>query len=126
MAKPIFTIASALFLAGSLISTNLYAQGEDHTPAGTATLQQQDFSNEDIEQFAKASKQVSEISNTYSNKIQAAPSPEEAHTLGEEAHKKMVQAVKASGLDVATYNNIAQAATQDPSLRRKIIEAQSH
>lgn len=124
----IFTIISALLLAGSLISTSLYAQERGQPPADMMPHQQQhqSFSNEQIQQFAEASKQVDTIIRAYSTRTGEAPSQEEAQALQEEANKKVVQAVKTAGLDIATYNNIARAASRDLTLRRKILEAQPH
>lgn len=123
----IFTIISALLLAGSLISTSLYAQERGQPPADMMPHQQhQSFSDEQIQQFAEANKQVDTIIRAYSTRTGEAPSQEEAQALQEEANKKVVQAVKTAGLDIATYNNIARAASQDLTLRRKILEAQPH
>jgi hypothetical protein len=65
---------------------------------------------------------VQEVSNVYAPQIENASSVEAAQRLQQEANELMIQAVQAQGLDVATYNEIAQAMQRDGDLRRQIME----
>lgn len=123
-----FTVPFVLASTLGLMSLPLHAQEEAPHPGGMPPPQQQqnNFSNENIEQFAEASKEVEELGNTYSTKIEQASSQDEASNLQQEANEKMVQAVQEAGLTIVTYNAIARAASQDPSLQRKIQNAQTN
>lgn len=121
----VLTITSALLLTGELISASPYAKEREQSPTDRTSQQQQNFSNEDIQQFAKAAEQVGEINSIYLTKMQEVFSRKEMLTLQTEANSKMMAVIQANGLDVATYNNIARISSQDTSLRRKIQKAQS-
>lgn len=72
-----------------------------------------------MQSYAVAALQVQEIRQSYAAKLQGA-SPQEQQSLQQEAMGKMSEAVQNKGLDVATYNQITQAAQQDPSLANQI------
>lgn len=119
----VLAITSALLLTGGLISTSPYAKERDQSPTNRAPQQQQNFSNEDIQQFAKAAEQVGEINNAYLTKIQKAPN--KILALQTEANKKMRAAILTTGLDIIAYNDIARTSSQDTYLARKVQKAQS-
>jgi hypothetical protein len=134
-----FTTMSILLFTLGFTDAALYAQegyqGQGDMPPGhpptgtppghppTATPpQQQTFSNEEIQKFVQANQHLDEIRDTYSAKMQETESQEEIHAIQQEANEKMVHKVQEVGLDVQTFNAIANASSQDPNLRRKILE----
>ena len=80
------------------------------------------FEENTLKSFAAAMVKVEEVSNVYAPQIENASSVEAAQRLQQEANGLMVQAVQDQGLDVATYNEIAQAMQRDGDLRRQIME----
>ena len=68
-------------------------------------------------------KDMSGIQQKYSKELQAKKDkPEEAMKVQKEAQEKMVEAVKDSGLELSTYNQIAQLAQYDADFRTRIQE----
>ena len=82
-----------------------------------------EFSNKDLEAFADAQQEMGEIQQKYSDKLMSKKDqPEEAMKVQRDAQKEMVQAVKDSGLELKTYNQIAQLAQYDADFRARIQE----
>ena len=106
------------------------ATSQQHPPMQQqAPMQQPDlpkaseFSNKDLEAFADAQQEMGEIQQKYSDKLMSKKDqPEEAMKVQRDAQKEMVQAVKDSGLELKTYNQIAQLAQYDAEFRARIQE----
>lgn len=79
------------------------------------------FNSKEIAEFKKAYHGVLAISKKYSPKIQQVHNAQKAQALEREAQKKMVLAVKDSGLSVQKYNAIMGKLQQDPALRKKVM-----
>lgn len=100
------------------------------TLSGVAVAQQQpaqpqpaeDVSDTELEQFADARASIIKIQQTYSARLETATDPEQASELQQEANVKMVGAVEDAGLDVESFNSIAMAVQNDPSLQEKLGE----
>lgn len=76
-------------------------------PAPEAPATQQDYSDAQVDSFAKAVVKVQEIQGDA--------------TIEQEAKQTaMVAAVEEAGLDPQTYNSMSQAAQQDPQLLERI------
>ncbi|MFW6346372.1 MAG: DUF4168 domain-containing protein [Halomonas sp.] len=119
----ITAIFSAALLSAGLMATSVHAQ-ED--PAATedpqASAPAEDFSDEELQQFADASEDIAEISQDYTERLQSAEGEEEQQEVRTEANEKMVEEVEDSGLDVDTFNAIGQAVQQDPELMERVQE----
>lgn len=92
-------------------------QYEAHPPAGEAA---QDFTESELESFAAAQEEVSQITQEFQRDTQGVQDPTKMMELRKEANQELTQAVRNSGLDPATYNAIASAVQQDPALAAKI------
>ncbi|MFP1683464.1 DUF4168 domain-containing protein [Alloalcanivorax sp. C16-1] len=136
MKKPILSL-SALFLALGLSGTALaQSQHEQSRPTGApgqapaaetprpaqpALGESSDISDDEVARFADAQQRVEEIKGAYRVKVQEnTEQPQQAMEVQREAQRKMVQAVKDSGLEVRKYNQIAQLAQYDADLRERI------
>lgn len=74
-----------------------------------------------LQQFVEAEQKVSEIRTDYQARLnQVADQPEKAQVVQQEAQQKMVQAVEDTGLAVPEYNQIAQLASADESVRKRL------
>jgi TolA-binding protein len=74
-----------------------------------------------LQQFIQAEEKVSEIRTDYQQRLnQVVDQPERAQAVQLEAQEKMIEAVEDAGLAVPEFNQIAQLASSDPSLRQRI------
>ena len=80
------------------------------------------FEESTLKSFAAAMVKVEEVRNVYAPQIENASSVEAAQRLQQEANGLMVQAVQDQGLEVAIYNEIAQAMQRNGDLRKQIME----
>ncbi|SDL26967.1 protein of unknown function [Modicisalibacter muralis] len=113
---------SAALLTAGLISAPAMAQQEGATQqqAQAATATAQDFSDEQLQQFADASQEIAVISQDYTERLQGAQDQAAQQEIRMEANEKMVAVVEESGLDVETFNAIGQAIQQDPELMKRV------
>jgi hypothetical protein len=81
------------------------------------------ISDQKIEAFVVAYRQVDKVRQEYTAKLDATPDPTAKQQLQTEASKQMVQAVQASpGMSVDEYSAILTAAQSDPTLAKKVQE----
>lgn len=123
---------SAALLSAGLISAPAMAQEAQQDSATTqqgATTQQQsqaatataqDFTDEQLQQFADASQEIAVISQQYTERLQSEQDQAAQQEIRVEANEKMVAVVEESGLDVETFNAIGQAIQQDPELMQRV------
>jgi hypothetical protein len=83
-----------------------------------------DFTNDQLESFAKAAIEINEINVAYQEEAAGLQqtNPEKAQKLGEEANAQMHEAIDKQGLDVQQYQQIAMAAQADEQFRQKLIK----
>ncbi|MCL7939865.1 DUF4168 domain-containing protein [Halomonas sp. ATCH28] len=118
---------TALFSA-ALLSLGLAAtaQAQQDSAANAeqpqATAPAQDFSDQQLQQFADASQEIAVISQEYTEELQAAEDEQAQQEVRMEANDKMVEVVEDSGLDVDTFNAIGQAIQQDPEMMQRVQE----
>ncbi|WNM58774.1 DUF4168 domain-containing protein [Candidatus Nitrospira allomarina] len=74
-----------------------------------------------LEPFAEAYKEISEIHTTYKERIIQAGDPTKSEALQEEANRKMSQAVTDHGLTIKDYNTIFQSIQNDPALKEEFM-----
>jgi hypothetical protein len=102
----------ALVFGGHAIAQDY--QMEQHEPPQT------DVSEQELQQFAEAQTQISEIQQDFAGRLQDVEDPEKAHELQIKANEEMTDAVEAAGLDVDSFNNIAMAIQNDPELQQRL------
>ncbi|WFM70528.1 DUF4168 domain-containing protein [Halomonas sp. CKK8] len=118
---------TALFSA-ALLSLGLAAtaQAQQDSAANAeqpqATAPAQDFSDQQLQQFADASQEIAVISQEYTQQLQSAEDEQAQQDVRQEANDEMVKAVQNSGLEVDTFNAIGQAIQQDPELMQRVQE----
>lgn len=74
-----------------------------------------------LEPFAGAYKEVSQIHTAYKERIIQSDDPTQADTLQQEANQKMNQAVTKYGLTIEDYNTIFKAILNDPTLKEEFM-----
>lgn len=123
--------AAALFLAGPALAQQGSPpgqgqqgsppgqQGQQGTPPGQGGTSAADFTDSQLESFAAAQDEVQKVGQEYQQKVRNAD-PQEMAAIRQEMNEEMAEAVRGSGLDIGTYNEIASASQSDPALAEKI------
>ncbi|WNK20915.1 DUF4168 domain-containing protein [Halomonas piscis] len=123
---PRFTaLFSAALLATGLMAGTVQAQQSADTAqsqAPSAEAQAQNFSDQELQQFADASQEIAVVSQEYTERLQSAEDEESQQEVRAEANEKMIEIVENSGLDVDTFNAIGQAIQQDPEMMQRVQE----
>lgn len=94
--------------------------GQPSAPQAAPAAPAADFRDDDLEKFAEVQKPLQEIRTDYSERLQSTQQPEQAAKLQQEATDKMMEVIEDSGLEVATYNQIAVALQSNPELQAKV------
>lgn len=89
---------------------------------GFSQFAPEEMVRENLEPFAGAYKEVSELSNTYTQRI-IQSEPDQADVLQEEANQKITQAVTNHGLSVEDYNFIFHTIQSEPELQEEFMIA---
>lgn len=93
-----------------------------HAQEGSSQSVPQEMVRKNLEPFAGAYKEVSEISSTYAQRINQSE-PDQADALQEEANQKLTQAVANHGLSVEDYNLIFHTIQSEPGLQEEFMIA---
>ena len=78
------------------------------------------YTEEMLQSFAEARAQVQRIREEYIPRIEDAQTRQQAQQLQQTANARMVQAINAAGLDVPTYNEIAESMRANSELRARV------
>ncbi|HAV43905.1 MAG TPA: hypothetical protein DCX44_01135, partial [Halomonas sp.] len=116
---------SAALLATGLMAGTAHAQqadGQAQDPMATQQAPTQDFSDQQLQQFADASQEIAVISQEYTQRLQEAEDEATQQEVRAEANDRMIEVVEDSGLDVDTFNAIGQSIQQDPEMMQRVQE----
>ncbi len=113
--KTLTLIATAATFA---FATSLTAQEMQQQPP--APPQTVEVSDHQLEQFADAQIQITEIQQDFAGRLQEVDDPEQAHELQVQANEEMTEAVEEIGLSVQDFNEIAMAIQNDPELQQRL------
>jgi preprotein translocase subunit SecG len=116
---------SAALLATGLMTATAHAQEEQgaaQDPMATQQAPAQDFSDDQLQQFADASQEIAVISQEYTQRLQEAEDESAQQEVRTEANDRMIEVVEDSGLDVDTFNAIGQSIQQDPEMMQRVQE----
>jgi hypothetical protein len=87
------------------------ATAGDNVPAGT------------INKAGAALRRVTEIKQTYSQRLGGAKTQDEQQTLQKQATEEAIKAISDQGLTVDQYNQVIRQAQANPSLRERLLAA---
>lgn len=82
---------------------------------------QKELIGPNLEPFAGAYKEISQIHTTYKERIMKADDHTKSEALQEEANEKMSQVVTDHGLTISDYNAIFQSIQNDPALKEEFM-----
>jgi hypothetical protein len=102
----------------------LRAAGLALAVSGSAWAQaQSEFSDQQLESFVVAAIAIDGVIREWNPRIQAAENEEQAAQLREEANAELLETIsKAEGITIDEYQEIGQAAQNDPELAARINE----
>lgn len=103
--------------AAAALGLGSAAQAQEGGSAGTFADQ---VDEQQLEAFVVARAEVQEIQQEYTSRLQSAEDDQRAAELQSEAQEKMVTAVEDEGLSVQEFNQIAEAAQNDPEVQEKL------
>ncbi len=75
---------------------------------------------EQLQRYATAVRQVSNVAAEYQPRLEAAQGDQAKQAVRVEADQQMVDRVEAGGMSVAEYNGISHAVRKNPELRKKV------
>ncbi|MFO7839261.1 MAG: DUF4168 domain-containing protein [Desulfosalsimonadaceae bacterium] len=78
------------------------------------------FSDQDLQKFAKAEAEVNEIRAEYSEAIKGVEAADKAKEIQSKYTEQMINTIEDEGLSLNKYNKIAKAAQEKPDLQKKI------
>lgn len=115
-------LAASLSLAGPAAAQQTQEQKRAPAATGQAPLPSAgDFSRQQLEAFVDSQKQMGQIQQEYSRKLQNHQGkPDQAMAIKKEAQQALASAVQESGLEVQTYNQIMRLAQQDAEFRTRL------
>lgn len=112
--------AMSLCAAGVALPAAAVAQQSESNSTEPSVPAQADYSQKELESFAKASLAVDRINSKWTKQIAEAQSEEETKEMRQEAISEMSSAIEDEGLTVKTYNSIFDAAERNPEIARRI------
>ncbi|ARS53500.1 DUF4168 domain-containing protein [Kushneria konosiri] len=118
--KRFAAVVSASLVATGLAATPALAAQEQPTQGAQSQQQSQNFSDDQLQNFASASQEIAGISQDYTKQLQGADGADAQQSIREEANQKMVQAVQDNNLEVEQFNQIGQAVQNDPQMMQKV------
>ena len=88
--------------------------------AAKETVTSADVTDQEIEQFAKSYKEVSQIQKDTDKQLESVQDTAGAAKVKQEANQKMADAVQGQGMKVERFNLIARSLNQDVTLKQRI------
>jgi hypothetical protein len=82
-----------------------------------------DVSDAKIQKVGAALRDITRVRDDYGARLTSAQTDEERQELQNEAQAVMVEAVRGQGLSVGEFNEVVEAADDDPTLRDRVLAA---
>ena len=121
--QPTVLTLAAVLTGALILALALPMPAQDSQPRQQQPPPQQfEPSQDQLEAFASAARQVQQIRSKWQTQMQEADSAEKAQEFQVQATTEMVSAVQERGLTVETYKAIATAARDNPELAGRIVK----
>lgn len=122
--KTSILVGCGLVAALNALPAAVAADDVPSNPTPLVLAQATAFDDEKIEAVAAALVQVEEIRASYLEPFQAAQTEEQRQQINQEATQEMTEAIEeASNISIEEYDEVIQAAQQDPELADRINQA---
>lgn len=113
-------LAFSLMMSLSAVSAQAQPAPQMEPAPNQAAAQQGNYSDQQLQAFAKAVLEVSKVAQAYQPKLAKATQPEQAQKVQMEANTEMVKVVQQQGLQPEQYNQMHQAVQQDEAMLQKV------
>lgn len=90
--------------------------------AAAPSQSQSQYSEDTLQTFVSAYQDIAVVRETYTGRLQQTQDPAKAQALQQEARQKMMTAIQDNGMDLQTYNKIAQDLGQNEQLRKRVVQ----
>jgi hypothetical protein len=84
-----------------------------------------DVSDAKVQKVGAALREITRVRDDYGTRLTSAQTDDERQGLQMEAQAVMVEAVRGQGLSVSEFNEVVEAADDDPALRDRVMAAVS-
>jgi hypothetical protein len=117
-AARVFSILS--FFGFFAVAPALAQTGYGDGAAAQQQMGQQEFDDKTLQKFVDATAALGSIQDSFAKKLEGVQDQEEAMSIQRKMNEKMVSAVQDKGLEVQTYNAIANQMGVNGELRDKV------
>jgi GTP1/Obg family GTP-binding protein len=97
------------------------AQPPSGAPSGAVTSA--NISDATVKKVGAALRQVAQVEQTYSQRLQSANTPGQKQDISKQASDATVTAITQQRLTIDQYNQVIQAAQSDPALKQRVLAA---
>ena len=111
-----------IFIATITFLTALILPAAAQETPGQAAEAQQEISDADLDNAARAYAQMQTIRGEFQQSVQQTEDQEERQQLQTQANEQLILAIEQTGLDVDTFNHIMAQVQSDEQLRETFIE----
>ncbi|MFC4238214.1 DUF4168 domain-containing protein [Thalassospira xianhensis] len=116
--KVLVPVAFALWAASPLITSTSEAQAQGTQPEQAAPAVS--YSDSQLQGYAAVAVEVRDLNDKWQKRAQESTDPAKVQKIRQQASAEMVQAIRDEGLSIKEYNEITQAALQNPELSERI------
>jgi Flp pilus assembly protein TadB len=110
------------FIAAITFLTAMVLPAAAQETPGQAAEAQQEISDADLDNAARAYAQMQTIRGEFQQSVQQTEDQEERQQLQTQANEQLILAIEQTGLDVDTFNHIMAQVQSDEQLRETFIE----
>jgi hypothetical protein len=97
------------------------AQQPSGVPSGAVSGA--NMSDATVKKVGAALRQVAQIQETYSQRLQSANTPMQKQDISKQASDAAVTAITQQGLTIDQYSQVIRAAQRDPALKERVLAA---
>jgi GTP1/Obg family GTP-binding protein len=101
----------------------LPAAAQQLSGAPSGAVSGANMSDATVKKVGAALRQVAQVEQTYSQRLQSANTPEQKQDISKQASGAAVTAITQQGLTIDQYNQVIQAAQSDPALKQRVLAA---
>jgi len=124
IAAAMLTAAVAPGFAQPATGSATTQQPQTGTPTtGTPATQPGAVSDDLVHKVGAALRETVTIRQKYTQRAQAANTPEQKQALSGQVETEMMRAISGQGLSLQQYNQVIQMAQADPSLKQRVLSA---
>ena len=109
----------------ALLATAMALPAAAQQPSGapSGAVSGANMSDATVKKVGAALRQVAQIEQTYSQRLQSANTPVQKQDISKQASNAAVTAITQQGLTIDQYNQVIQAAQSDPALKQRVLAA---